>query len=107
MKKLNAILKISGLMSTALVLMTISGEAANSCRKMGLNSAECACKIALVTGSQNALRSFLQKYPNADTACNALASTIQLKRNIVPNTDNDGGDASVRTDGSRDRQSPR
>jgi hypothetical protein len=103
MKKLNAILKISGLMSTALVLMTISGEAANSCRKMGLNSAECACKIALVTGSQNALRSFLQKYPNADTACNALASTIQLKRNIVPERDREGGNADVNR--SRDRQS--
>jgi hypothetical protein len=103
MKKLNAILKISGLMSTALVLMTISGEAANSCRKMGLGSAECACKIALVSGSQNALRSFLQKYPNADTACNARASTAPIKSLIVPERDRENGN----TDGSRDRQSPR
>jgi hypothetical protein len=105
MKKLNAILKISGLMSTALVLMTISGEAANSCRKMGLGSAECACKIALVSGSQNALRSFLQKYPNADTACNARASTAPTRNIIVPERDREGGNAEV--DRPRDRQSPR
>lgn len=93
MKKLNAILKISGLMSTALVLMTISGEAA-SCRKMGLSSAECACKIALASGNRSALRSFLQAYPGSDTACNAMAST-EPTITFVPERDREGGNADV------------
>jgi hypothetical protein len=101
MKKLNAILKISGLISTALVLMSISGEAANSCRKMGLSNAQCACQSALSTGSQSALRKFLQAYPGADTACNAMASTAPIKSMIVPERDREGGNAGQNDGGRR------
>jgi hypothetical protein len=82
--------------------MTISGEAASNCRKMGLSSAECACKIALVSGSQNALRSFLQKYPGSDTACNALASTAPVIT-FVPERDREGGNADVNKGGRQSR----
>jgi hypothetical protein len=103
MKKLNAILKISGLMSTALVLMTISGEAASNCRKMGLSKAECACSAALSTGSQSALRKFLQVYPGSDTACNAMASTAPTIT-FVPERDREGGNADQNNGGrQRDR----
>jgi hypothetical protein len=102
MKKFNAILKISGLMSTALVLMTISGEAA-SCRQLGLSGAECACKIALASGNQSALRSFVQKYPNSDTACNALASTAPIQSMIVPERDREGGNADDNNSGRQSR----
>jgi hypothetical protein len=93
MKKLNAILKISGLMSAAFVFMASSGEAANSCREMGLSKAECACKSALATGSQSALHNFLVKYPNSDTACNAMNSTAPIRGIIVPERDREGGNA--------------
>jgi hypothetical protein len=54
-----------------LFLSSASVKAASLCN----SKAECACEIALNSGSRNTLRQFLLLYPRSDTACNAQAST--------------------------------
>ena len=58
--------------ATAVVFLTAaSGNAATSDSR----KAEIACQQALNIGSSSALRAFLRKYRNSNTACNASAST--------------------------------
>jgi hypothetical protein len=60
---------------TGFYLSSVPASAAKVCG----TKAECACLVALDTGSRSALRKFLQLYPRSDTACNALASTATVK----------------------------
>ncbi len=39
----------------------------------------CVCQTALESGSRQMMRNFLRKYPNADTICNATASTFTIR----------------------------
>ena len=84
MKTVKVVFSLAALAGSALVLASISGQAANtsaSCKKGGLSGAECACQLALDTGSSVALQKFLRIYPHADTACNAQASTANTNGN--------------------------
>ena len=77
MKTVQIAFSLSAVTASALFLASMSGNAATSqsCRQSGLSPAECACQIALDSGSRNALARFIRNYPRADTACNATAST--------------------------------
>ena len=74
--------RIFTLSSALIVAASVFGGSAEA-RKLSLDQcmgdspykAECACETALQKGTQKALRDFLKLYRNADTACNAQAST--------------------------------
>ncbi len=92
MKTLAVAIKLSTLAATALIIASISSQAATSskqCRRMGLNAAECACQDALNSGSQLAIKKFLRLYPRSDTACNAINSTAAV--NTTSNDNSDSG----------------
>jgi hypothetical protein len=61
------------------IMLPVNVDAAKSameaCLTGGSSKAECECEAALESGSESALQSFLKRYPNADTICNATAST--------------------------------
>ena len=76
------------LSSSLIIAASVYGVSANAkqsnleqCIAGGLSKAECACEIALQDGTKKALRDFLKLYRNADTACNALASTAEFTEN--------------------------
>jgi hypothetical protein len=73
------IITLSSALIVAATLFGASAEARKSdvdqCSASGLNKAECACVMALEKGTKKALRDYLSLYRNADTACNARAST--------------------------------
>ena len=61
------------------ILLPVNVDAAKSameaCLAGGSSKAECECEAVLNSGSEKALQSFLRRYPNSDTICNATAST--------------------------------
>jgi hypothetical protein len=77
MKNIKTLLGISALAvaaATAFYIGTISANAATKCT----TRAECACQVALDSGSSSALRTFMRLYPHSDTACNAVNSTAVI-----------------------------
>ncbi len=87
MKNVRIFFTLSSALIVAASVFGVSADAQKSdldqCIAGGLSKAECACNTALQKGTQEALRDFLILYRNAETACNALASTA---------TDTSGGD---------------
>jgi hypothetical protein len=79
MKNVRIFFTLSSALIVAASVYGVSADAQKSeldqCTAGGLSKAECACEAALKKGTQKALRDFLKLYRNADTACNALAST--------------------------------
>ncbi len=78
-KTLFGISALAAIAVTAFHLNTTSASAAASC---GTKS-ECACQVALDTGSRGALQMFLRRYPHASTACNASDSTALIENRFV------------------------
>ena len=82
------------LSSTLIVAASVYGGSAaartsyDQCIEGGLGKAECACNFALQKGTVKALQEYLKLYRNADTACNAKASTAK----ITENSDDDEAD---------------
>jgi len=94
MRNVKALFGISALAAiavTAFHLNTTSVSAAPSCG----TKAECACQIALDSGSRGALQAFLRLYPRAGTACNATASTAGDDSLSKLGTNNNGQSSSV------------
>jgi hypothetical protein len=88
MKNLKSLFSVTALAATALTTLALtmsSGSAISAKRSCG-TKAECACQIALDSGSTRALRAFLRLYPKSNTACGALASTAVA----IPDDDNQG-----------------
>src|SRR3989337_4401861 len=85
MKAVGIFFTLSSALIIAASVYGVSADAQKSdldqCTAGGLSKAECACETALEKGTQKALRDFLRLYGNADTACNALASTANLREN--------------------------
>ena len=75
------------LSSTLIVAASVYGGSAaartsyEQCIEGGVGKAECACNFALQKGTVKALQEYLKLYRNADTACNAKASTTTLTEN--------------------------
>jgi hypothetical protein len=82
MKNVRIFFTLSSALIVAASVYGVSADAQKSdldqCIAGGLSKAECACETALQKGTQEALRDFLKLYRNADTACNALASTATV-----------------------------
>jgi uncharacterized protein YjbI with pentapeptide repeats len=82
MKNVRIFFTLSSALIVAASVYGVSADAQKSdldqCTAGGLSKAECACELALQKGTQKALRDFLKLYENADTACNALASTATV-----------------------------
>ena len=74
MKNIGFMSAVSGMALTAITVAYLHGPAASAASSC-VTKAECACSTALNVGTRTALTSFLRRYPHADTACNALAST--------------------------------
>ena len=83
-RKLLSLSIIAATAATGIFLSLGSVQAANFCNTKGYNKAECACQVALDTGSRSALRLFLKRYPRSDTACNAMASTSKPVDSNIP-----------------------
>ena len=85
MKNVRIFFTLSSALIVAASVYGVSADARKSALtnalQDGLSKAECACEIALQKGTKKALRDFLKLYRNADTACNALASTANLTEN--------------------------
>jgi len=73
-KNIGVMSAVSGMALTAITVAYLHGPAASAASSCG-TKAECACSSALNVGTRSALTSFMRRYPHADTACNALAST--------------------------------
>ena len=81
------------MITTGVGAAALIGGASNTNAKLqakncsGLNEAECLCVAALDVGTQGALDEYLRLFPDADTACNATASTSLYSIDL-----GDGGD---------------
>ncbi len=51
------------------------GVTMKECVALGGTSLDCLCQVTIQSGSEVALQRFLRRHPDADTICNALAST--------------------------------
>jgi hypothetical protein len=79
--------------ATAFYIGATSANAASNCS----SKAECACQVALDSGSPAAMRKYLQMFPRADTACKALNSTVR-----TPFIDNQGNNPNQTPDRPRE-----
>jgi hypothetical protein len=51
------------------------GVTMKECVALGGTNLDCLCQVTIQSGSEVALQRFLRQHPDADTICNALAST--------------------------------
>jgi hypothetical protein len=51
------------------------GVTMKECVALGGTNLDCLCQVTIQSGSEVALQRFLRRHPDADTICNALAST--------------------------------
>jgi hypothetical protein len=88
--------KIQSLLLGGLSILGVSvafSGAAQAQVEVGVKEAELACEQALKVGTIEALEDYLHRYPNAPTACKALAlnSLSQFAANGGGNDHGDGG----------------
>lgn len=82
MKSVRIFFTLSSALIVAATVFGVSAGAKKSsydqCIEDDGSKAECACEFALQKGTKSALQEFLRLYRNADTACNATASTAEF-----------------------------
>jgi hypothetical protein len=88
MRKIRSIL-LTGLSALGLTVVSSDGAKAQS---VDVAAAELACEKALQIGTIEALEEYLYRYPNAPTACKALAMTsLDRFASSAGNSDKNGG----------------
>ena len=78
--------------SSTIIWSIKAGDAKSTeaeCRALGEGRYDCLCEAAMRTGSERAVQRFVNRYPNAGTVCNAMASTA-LKNPDDENDDDNG-----------------
>jgi hypothetical protein len=78
MNSTKSIFSITAFAATALTTLALTVSSGSAVSANCGSKAECACQIALDSGSKSAMRTFKRLYPHSNTACSALNSTEEL-----------------------------
>jgi hypothetical protein len=80
MNSRKSIFGITALAATALATLALTVSSGSAISANCGSKAECACQVALDSGSRSAMRTFKRLYPHSNTACNALNTTSESGR---------------------------